>query len=111
VIGSREAEVVSAEQVEMGRGGRGTSAERRDNAQGTTRVAAYAGAGTPLAGVLSRVFLEQVSGGQPLLLRGGQPLLLRGGRHGRVVAVLLDPDSSAELEASAEELLAEAPPR
>ena len=72
---------------------------RRGNAWGTTLVSASAGAGAPLAGVLSRALLEGVSGGQPLLLRRGE--------RGRLVAVLLDPDSYAELEASAQELLAQ----
>ena len=73
---------------------------RRGNAWGTTLVSASAGAGAPLAGVLSRALLEGVSGGQPLLLR-------QHGERGRLVAVLLDPDSYAELEASAQELLAQ----
>lgn len=77
----------------------GTGAERRGNAQRTARVAASASAGgDPLPGVLSRSFLEQVAGGQPLLLRQGD--------CGQVVAVLLDPESYAELQVLVDEALA-----
>jgi prevent-host-death family protein len=50
-------------------------------------------------GVVSRVLLEAVSGGQPLLLT----------RRGRPAAVLVDPDSWAELELLAAEALLLAP--
>ena len=55
-----------------------------------------AGPGPALAGLVSAAFLQRVSGGQPLLL------LRRGGG---VAAVLLDPDSYAELQAAIAELL------
>jgi PHD/YefM family antitoxin component YafN of YafNO toxin-antitoxin module len=48
-----------------------------------------------MAGLVSAAFLQRVSGGQPLLLRRG----------GHVAAVLLDPDSYAELQAAIAELL------
>jgi hypothetical protein len=64
------------------------------------RVTASCGAGPALAGVLSSAFLERVAGGQPLLLRD------RPGEGGQVVAVLLDPDSYAELESLLDEALA-----
>jgi hypothetical protein len=48
-----------------------------------------------LAGLVSAAFLQRISGGQPLLLRRG----------GDVAAVLLDPDSYAELQAAIAELL------
>jgi prevent-host-death family protein len=51
---------------------------------------------TEADGVVSRVLLEAVSGGQPLLLT----------RRGRPAAVLVDPDSWAELELLAAEALA-----
>ena len=50
-------------------------------------------------GVVSRVLLEAVSGGQPLLLT----------RRGRPAGVLVDPDSWAELQLLAAEALAPAP--
>jgi prevent-host-death family protein len=46
-------------------------------------------------GIVSRVLLEAVSGGQPLLLT----------RRGRPAAVLCDPDTWAELEELAGESL------
>ena len=62
----------------------------------TVRVDAVAGYGIGMAGQVSAVFLQRI--------RGGQPLLLRRGR--KVAAVLLDPDTYAELEAIADDLLA-----
>ena len=53
---------------------------------------------TEADGVVSRLLLEAVSGGQPLLLT----------RRGRPAAVLLDLDSWAELEQLADEALLEA---
>jgi prevent-host-death family protein len=50
---------------------------------------------TEAHGVVSRVLLEAVSGGQPLLLT----------RRGRPAAVLCDPDTWAELEELASESL------
>jgi prevent-host-death family protein len=50
---------------------------------------------TEAAGVISRVLLDVVSGGQPLLLT----------RRGRPAAVLVDPDSWAELEQLAADAL------
>lgn len=61
----------------------------------TIRVDAMAGPGPALAGLMSAAFLRRVSGGQPLLLR----------RSGHVAAVLLDPDTYAELQAAIAELL------
>ena len=61
----------------------------------TVQVDATAGSGPALAGLVSAAFLQRVSGGQPLLLRRG----------GHVAAVLLDPDSYAELQATIAELL------
>ena len=61
----------------------------------TVQVDAMAGQGPALAGLVSAAFLHRVSGGQPLLLRRG----------GHVAAVLLDPDSYAELRAAVAELL------
>lgn len=46
--------------------------------------------------MLSSAFLERVAGGQPLLLW----------KRGRLAAVLLDPDSYAELESLLDEALA-----
>jgi prevent-host-death family protein len=46
-------------------------------------------------GVISRLLLDAVSGGQPLLLT----------RRGRPAAVLVDPDSWAELEQLAADAL------
>jgi len=54
---------------------------------------------TEADGVVSRVLLEAVSGGQPLMLT----------RRGRPAAVLVDPDSWAELELLAAEALQLAP--
>ena len=60
---------------------------------------AYAGPdalpATEASGVVSRVLLDAVSGGQPLLLT----------RRGRPAAVLVDPDSWAELEQLADDAL------
>jgi hypothetical protein len=61
----------------------------------TIQVDAMAGPGPALAGLVSAAFLQRISGGQPLLLRRG----------GHVAAVLLDPDSYAELQAAIAELL------
>ena len=61
----------------------------------TVQVNAMAGPGPALAGLVSAAFLQRVSGGQPLLLR----------RSGHVAAVLLDPDTYAELQAAIAELL------
>jgi PHD/YefM family antitoxin component YafN of YafNO toxin-antitoxin module len=58
-------------------------------------VDATAGHGPTLTGLVSAAFLQRVSGGQPLLLR----------RSGRLTAVLLDPDTYAELQAAIAELL------
>jgi prevent-host-death family protein len=49
--------------------------------------------------VVSRVLLDAVSGGQPLLLT----------RRGRPAVVLVDPDSWAELELTAADALLPAP--
>ena len=60
---------------------------------------AYAAGGLPAteaAGMISRVLLDAVSGGQPLLLT----------RRGRPAAVLVDADSWAELEQLASDALA-----
>lgn len=65
-------------------------------ASGAVRVDAVAGRGVGLTGQISAAILRHV--------RGGQPLLLRRGR--KVAAVLLDPDTYAELEAMADDLLA-----
>lgn len=61
----------------------------------TVQVEAMAGPGPALVGLVSAAFLQHVSGGQPLLLR----------RSGHVAAVLLDPDTYAELQAAIAELL------
>lgn len=55
-------------------------------------VTASPAPGVALPGVLSRGLLDAVAGGQPLLLH----------QRGRLRAVLIDPDSWAELEALAE---------
>jgi len=55
-----------------------------------------AGHGIGMAGQMTAVFLQRVCGGQPLLIRHGR----------RVAAVLLDPDTYAELEANVDDLLA-----
>jgi prevent-host-death family protein len=74
----------------MGRVGR-TRGEMRNHD-------AYVAGGLPTteaAGVISRVLLDAVSGGQPLLLT----------RRGRPAAVLVDADSWAELEQLASDAL------
>jgi PHD/YefM family antitoxin component YafN of YafNO toxin-antitoxin module len=52
--------------------------------------------GLPISGLISRPFLDAASGGQPLLVH----------HRGHVAAVLLDPDTYAELESLATEALA-----
>jgi len=69
---------------------------RGQPASRTVRVDAVAGHGVALTGQISAAILEHV--------RGGEPLILRRGR--RVAAVLLDPDTFAELAAIADDLLA-----
>ena len=71
--------------------------------RGTARVERWDGTyaataalpATEATGVISRVLLDAVSGGQPLLLT----------RRGRPTAVLVDPDSWAELEQLAADAL------
>ena len=65
---------------------------------GAARVVASTDVGgAPLAGVLSRALLEAASDGEPLLLHRG----------GRLAAVLVNPETFAELEVAATELLAQ----
>ena len=66
--------------------------QRRALLREAASVLASPAPGVVVPGVLSRGLLDAVAGGQPLLLH----------QRGRLRAVLIDPDSWAELEALAE---------